>query len=106
MSRANIFGLVAALALAMFFYWIYTNETLVFKGFEVRSEQTDALTEERSIGVRYSNLNCVLDGSCVLTLFGWLKLLLYFLALPLLVFVIVRKRIMKKEQAAAQETSN
>lgn len=98
MKKSTIIPLISALGLIVLFYLIYTNQTLVFKSFEVKMEKTDAFTGTTSKGVTYSNLNCVLNGNCILTFWGWIKVATYFVFLPLAVFTFLKRRYRKKEQ--------
>lgn len=96
MNKGKLYGLLSALALFLLFYLVFTNQTLVFKSFEVQMETEDALTGEKSSGVHYASLSCVLDGRCILTLWGWLKLFSYFILIPFVVFYFVKERVNKK----------
>ncbi len=97
MNKGKIAGIIVSAAVFGFFYLIFTNTLLIFEAFQVQSVVTDSFTEEKQTLAHYSNLHCVLQGSCMLTFKGWLKLLLYFVLIPALAGWLVKKRINRNQ---------
>jgi hypothetical protein len=103
MSRATITAFVFSVLLFGFLYIMFTNKTLVFKTFEVQMEQEDFFSGEKKILPVKSNLACVLEGTCILTFNGWVKLMIFFIGLPIAMFVFIRWRIRKKIARALEK---
>ncbi|HCA83665.1 MAG TPA: hypothetical protein DEP18_07745 [Flavobacteriales bacterium] len=103
MNRASITAFVFASLLFGFLYIMFTNKTLVFKTFEVQMETEDYFSGEKKTAPIKSNLGCVLDGRSEEPFNGWMKVLVFFAGLPLMMFFFVRWRINKKIAKALEK---